>query len=282
MKKFRKVAIIGVGLIGGSIGLAIKRKKLARQVVGVARKNKTLRDALRIKAVDKVTRDIAQAVKGADLVILCQPIEAIITSFSKISPFLKGGAIVTDVGSCKEEIVKTAQKLLPRNVFFVGSHPLAGSEKKGALFASEKMFCDSLCILTPTPPTNKKAFRIIRELWHRFGAKTFILKPSSHDRVVAFISHLPHMLAFSLINSIPAEYLKFSSTGLKDTTRIASSDSTVWKDICLFNSAQILKAINNFEIALKDLKRQISKKYSSGLMKAFSKAQKKRNNLNAC
>ncbi len=281
MKVFNKVAIIGVGLIGGSIGLAIKNKKLAKLVVGVARKEKTLKDALRLKAADKVTRNIQKAVKDADLVILCQPVEAIISSLPKISRFLKAGAIITDVGSSKEKIVESAERFLSREVFFVGSHPLAGSEKKGINFASAQIFKHSICVLTPTPRTNYEALKVIRELWQKIGAKTFTLKPSLHDSIVAFVSHLPHVLAFSLINSIPSAYLKFSSSGLKDTTRIASSDAEIWKDICLSNSAQILKSINQFEAALKKLKRQISLKDAPGIKRSFARAQKIRNNLNA-
>lgn len=281
MKNFDRVAIIGVGLIGGSIGLALKKKRLSKEVIGVARKNKTLKDALGLKAIDKATRNIKSAVKDADLVILCQPIQAIIDSFPKILPFLKTGAIVTDVGSSKMEIVKAAHKILPRGVFFVGGHPLAGSEKRGINFASAKMFDNSICILTPTSTTHKKALKVIQEFWTGLGAKTVILKPDIHDKVVAFISHLPHLVAFSLINSIPSSYLKFSSMGLKDTTRIASSDAVLWRDICLSNSPQILKAIDAFEAVLRDFKRRILNKDLSGLNKKFSNAQKKRNNLNA-
>ncbi len=282
MKKFNKVAIIGVGLIGGSIGLAIKKRKIAKVIIGVSRKRKTLNDGLRLKAIDCATHDIGKAVKDADLVILCQPIEAIVASLPRISKLLKPGTIITDAGSCKEEIVKTAQKHLPGSVFFVGSHPLAGSEKKGVNFASHKMFNHSLCILTPTSRTDKNALKTIREFWHKLGARTIILKPLVHDNIVAFISHLPHILAFSLISSIPEAFLKFSSTGLKDATRIALSDPEIWKDICLSNSREILKSINRFEAVLRDIKRQISKKDSKGLLKTFSQAQKKRNILNVC
>lgn len=281
MKIFDKVAIIGVGLIGGSIGLAIKKKKIAKVIVGASRTNKTLNLALKLKAVDKTTQIVSEAVKDADLVILCQPIEAIIDSLPKIAKFLKQGAIVTDAGSCKEGIVKSAERVLPQNVFFVGSHPLAGSEKKGIDFASDKLFANSLCILTPTSHTNKKALKIIQSFWQRLGAKTLILKPPVHDEKIAFVSHLPHILAFNLINSIPPAHLKFASTGLKDTTRIAASDPVIWKDICLSNSKQILKAISKFEIALSNLKRQISRKNSAGLLSEFSKAQKIRFLLNA-
>lgn len=281
MKRFDKVAIIGTGLIGGSIGLAIKKQKIANLVVGVSRTNKTLKNALRIKAIDQARRNINAAVKGADLVILCQPVEAIIDSLPKISRSLKAGAIVTDVGSCKEKIVKAAEKFLAKNVFFVGSHPLAGSEKKGNNFASGKLFEKSLCILTPTSKTNKKALNIIQKFWHKLGARTKILKPAAHDNIVAFISHLPHMLSFSLINTIPRAYLKLSSSGLKDTTRIASSDPAIWRDICLSNSARILSAIAKFENDLSKLKRQIKRKDAKGLKETFSQAQKIRNNLNA-
>ncbi|MDP2940207.1 MAG: prephenate dehydrogenase/arogenate dehydrogenase family protein [Candidatus Omnitrophota bacterium] len=276
MKIFNRVAIIGVGLIGGSIGLAIKKKKLAGEVIGVARKNKTLKDALRLKAIDWATHNIVDAVKDADLVILCQPVKAIIASFTKISKFLKPGAIVTDVGSSKQEIVSRAEDFLKDNIYFVGVHPLAGSEKKGVNFANSELFLKSMCILTPTMQTNKTALKKIKKFWRSLGAKTFVLKPDVHDRIIAFISHLPHILIFSLINSIPASYLRFSSTGLKDATRIASSDAVVWKDICLSNSKEILKAIETFEATLRNLKRQILKKDAHGLKRKFINAQKKR------
>jgi len=276
---FNKVAIIGVGLIGGSIGMALKKKRLAKEVIGLCHRKSTIALASRRKAIDKGTLNLKTAVKDADLIILATPIRSIIKLANRIIKYTNKNCILTDVGSSKLEIVKAIELRLPGYIKFVPAHPLTGSERKGVRFASGELFLDSICILTPTKKTNIQAMRSIRRLWQKLGAKVEILDPLRHDDIISFISHLPHMLAFSLINSIPKKYLKFATRGLQDSTRIAASDPLVWRDICLTNSNQILKAIEVFEQNLSRTKRLVRQKKAGAILKVFQDAKTKRETL---
>jgi prephenate dehydrogenase len=272
---FNKVAVIGTGLIGGSLALAIKRQKLAKEVVGVARHQASLELALRRKVIDRgaLALDI---IKGADLLILAAPVDTIITLRKRILKFVSRDCIVTDVGSTKESIVSLLSGCFPN---YLGSHPLAGSEKRGVLHAQAGIFKGTLCILTPTVKTRRAAMEKIQALWQRIGAKVICLSPKEHDRVLSFTSHLPHAVAFSLIDSIPDESLKFSASGLKDTTRIAASDALLWQGIFLTNRKNMLKAITAFDKKLSRIKSAISRNDKKKLTAILALAQKKRNSL---
>jgi len=276
---FNKIAIVGVGLVGGSLGMAVKKNHLAKEVVGLVRRPKTIREAVRQKSIDKGFLNVQLAIEGADLVVLATPVETILEIFPKIKKFLKPGCMVIDVGSCKEKIVSVLDKKCPKGVVFVGCHPIAGSEKKGVNFAQPELFRNTLCILTPSPKTNHAGLNKIKKLWLAIGAKVKILNPVLHDKILAMVSHLPHLIAFSLINTIPAQYFKFSSRGLKDTTRIASSDPQLWRDIFLMNAKNILKVINGLELNLKVFKRLIARKDKAGLMRLIAQAKSKRDSL---
>ena len=273
---FNKVTIIGVGLIGGSIGMALKKKRLAKEVIGLCHRRSTINLALRRKAIDKGTLNLKAAIKDADLIILATPIKSIIKLAHQIIKQMNNKCILTDVGSSKFEVVNTIERNLPNNIKFVPAHPLAGSEKKGVKFASSELFINSVCILTPTKKIDVRAMRIIRKLWQSLGAEVKILDPSEHDDIISFVSHLPHMLAFSLINSIPKKYLKFVTRGLQDSTRIAASDPLVWRDICLTNSNQIVKTIKIFELNLSRIKRLVRQKKARAILKIFQDAKTKR------
>lgn len=276
---FNQVAIIGVGLIGGSMGMAIKKKRLAKKVIGFARRKKTIKEALKLKAIDKGTLNLKQAVKNADLIILATPISTIINLSKQIIKFADKNTVITDVGSSKLQIVSSLEKILPRNIQFVGAHPLAGSEKKGASFGCADLFKNTLCILTPTAKTNKTALKKIKDLWQSLGAGIKIMTPKKHDRILAFVSHLPHMVSFSLINSIPDQYLAFAPAGLKDMTRIASSDPAIWKDIFQTNRKELKDAISKFESSLKKLQRMSLSKKGIGVIKTLATIKNKRDNL---
>ncbi len=276
MKLFNKVAIVGVGLIGGSLALAIKKKKLANEIIGVSRHKKTLLLAKKRGVIDSGSLDI-NAVSEADLVILSAPVGAILKLAPLISKVIKPDCIVCDVGSTKQEIVAALDKLF---FYYVGAHPLAGSEKRGVLYSKADIFKGSLCILTPTGKTNAQAFLKIKKLWGSVGAKISCLSSVVHDKVVSFISHLPHIAAFSLSRAVPQEYLKFASTGFKDTTRIAVSDTEVWSDIFLSNQQNILKAIDAFQENLSKIKSAIIKKDSKAIDRFLEQAKAKRNRLN--
>ena len=276
---FRKVTIIGAGLIGGSIGMAIKKQRLAREVIGVSRQHSSLVHALKNRAIDRGSHDIKKSVQDADFVILATPVKAIIEILPQISGSLRRGAIVTDVGSTKETIVEAAQKCLPAHAFYIGSHPLAGSEKKGAAFSSAELFQDSICILTPTDKTNKQTLEKVKSFWTKLGANVKPLSPSDHDKVLAYISHIPHLMAYSLMNVVPAEYLEFASQGLRDTTRIASSDPEMWSDICLVNSTPIVKSLDEVVKILSTFRKSIVSKDEQHLVENFRKAKNKRDTI---
>ncbi len=272
MRLFNKVAIIGVGLIGGSIAQAIKKKGLAGEVVGVSRHKKTLLLAKRLKAIDRGSQDL-NIIKGADLVILATPVDMIMNLAAKISPLVSKECIVSDVGSTKQKIVSKLERIFPR---YVGTHPLAGSEKRGIVNAQSDTFKDSLCIFTPTRYTDKKAQEKLWSLWTKLGAKVVLLSPEIHDKILSFVSHLAHLAAFSLIATMPPGYLKFASGGLKDTTRIAASDSELWADIFLSNQKYIMKAVTSFQENLGKIKSAINRRDKKLLIQILKKARAKR------
>jgi len=278
VKLFNKVAIVGVGLIGGSIGLSIKKKKIANSVIGVTRHRATILKAKKMGAIDEGTKDIKK-IKDSDLVILGCPVRTIISISERIIPLLKKGAILIDVGSTKKEIVSKIKRSLTEDIDFIGCHPLAGSEKRGVTNAREDLFKDSLCILTPLRYTKKESLNRIIKLWKNLGAQTLILSPERHDLILSLVSHLPHVISFSLIRSIPKRYFEFASSSLKDTTRIASSDPSLWTDVFLTNQKYILKAIERFQRSLGDFKKIIREGNENKLFKMLQAARLKRDAL---
>lgn len=275
MKIFNKTVIIGTGLIGGSLGLALKKKRLTGRVIGLSRRLKNARLAKKIGAIDQVGASL-EVVREADLVILAAPVEAILSIAKKIAKKLKKDCIVIDVGSTKEKIVSKLSAVIPN---FLGCHPLAGSEKRGAANIAEGIFDGSLCILTPDRKTKKDTLRKIKLLWAKLGAQVVILSPEKHDRVLAFTSHLPHAVAFSLIDSVPRNFLNLSSSGLKDTTRIAGSDEAIWSEVFLSNRANLLKALSIFQMSLAALKLALENHDKSLLVKILKAAKNKREKL---
>mgnify|MGYP001607286242 CR=1 FL=1 len=273
MKLFNKIAIVGVGLIGGSIGLAVKNKKLAIKVIGIGHHQKSITQALKVKAIDEGFLDINK-VKGADLIILATPPQAIIDIFPKLSKLIGEKAIVIDVGSTKEKILEAASKA---GINFIGCHPLAGLEKKGPENASANIFDGSICLLAPLKKTPNEAVKKIRILWKTLGAKTKVIDARSHDKILAFVSHLPHAVVFSLMDCIDKDDLKFASTGLKDTSRIASSDPAIWRDIFLTNKKELLLAINKFKKSISRIEFLVKKGRSKGLALFIEKSRNKRN-----
>ncbi|MFZ5799957.1 MAG: prephenate dehydrogenase [Candidatus Omnitrophota bacterium] len=276
---FNKVAIIGVGLIGGSLGMAVKKNRLAKEVVGMARRPKTITEAIKLKAIDRGSIE-PQIIKGADLVVLATPVATIIDIVPKLKKYLTKGCIVIDVGSCKQEIVSQIEKTLPPAVSFIGCHPLAGSEKKGVAAAAADIFSDSLTIITPSSRSrHSQALRKIKLLWQALGAKVVILSPKQHDKILAFLSHLPHILAFSLINCVPSQYLSLSPCSLREMTRIAASDSLLWRDILLMNRGNLLCAIAGFTAQLNKLRSMLSRSDGSRLLQILTRAKSKREKI---
>lgn len=276
MKRFNKVTIIGVGLIGGSIGLAMKKKRLARRIVGVTKHKQSLQKACKLGAIDQGSLNLRDAVRGSDLVILATPIRSIIRITKSIVKYLDKGCILTDVGSTKGLVVKELEKILPKDIHFVGGHPLAGSEQRGVDSASADLFKDSFWIITRTKKTKPQALARTRDLLKALQANVLVISPNEHDKVVSEISHLPHILASCLVNSVRGKYLPLAASGFKDATRVASSDPTIWEDICLTNRKMIIKAIEEFISNLSALKVLIRKEDGRGISREFKRAKKKR------
>ena len=277
---FRKITIIGVGLIGGSIARAVKKHRLAREVIGFSQRHSTLTTALKAKIIDQGYHDVKKAVANADLVILATPVSIITGMLSIIGPHLKRNCIITDVGSTKVSIVNAADEHLPNPSLFVGSHPLAGSEKKGVQYSDSELFKDTLCIMTPKKGTNRGAREKVKRLWSKIGARVKMLSPEEHDRILGYISHFPHIWAYALMETIPSDCLDYAASGLKDTTRIASSTPQVWNDICLGNAKNIVAAIDEIVGNLATLRSAIKSGDSKSLIEHFDIAKKKRDKIN--
>lgn len=274
-KIFGTVAIVGVGLIGGSVALALRKYRLCNKIIGVSLHGESVDNAKRLRIVDAGSTNI-NIISGADLVILAVPIDTILELSAKISRIIRPGCIVTDVGSTKKIVVEKLEKIFPN---FIGGHPLAGSEKRGADSARADLFAECPVLLTPTEKTKPVVQNRIKKMWQKLGARTFIVTPELHDKALSFTSHLPHIAAFSLIKTIPDEFFKFSSTGLKDTTRIAGSDPKLWTDILLSNNKNILDSIDAFEKSLVQVKKTIKNKDSKQLQAFLSTAKLKREKL---
>ena len=276
---FSRVTIVGVGLMGGSLGLAIKKNNLAREVVGLSHKHSSLTAAVKANAIDVALTEPAKALQDAELVILATPVHTIISLLPTIAKYVRRGAFITDVGSTKAEIIDAVQKYLPAPTFYVGSHPLAGSEKKGAEFARADLFENSTCIMTPIDSTNQVAKEKVRLLWTKIGATVKFMTPEEHDEVLAYVSHLPHVLAYSLMDTIIPKSMEFSAQGLKDTTRIASSSPQMWNDICLSNSQKLIKALDELVKNLSLVRKSIATRDQKTLTEMFTRAKEKRDAL---
>lgn len=275
MKLFNKVVIIGTGLIGGSLGLALKKKHLVSQIVGLSRHQRNVRLAKKAGAIDYIGSSL-EVVKDADLVILATPVDAIVDIAFKIAKKIKKDCIVIDVGSTKETIVYKISRAIPN---FLGCHPLSGSEKRGVTNLQEDIFANSICIVTPTAKTNKKVLNKISLLWRRLGGKVVILSPKKHDQILAFTSHLPHAVVFSLMGSIPMEFLSLSSGGLKDSTRISASDANLWSEVFLSNRGNLVACLTTFQAKLALLKLALKRKNKKLLTNILLAAKKKREKL---
>ena len=247
MKKWNTVAIVGVGLIGGSIGLALRRRKLARHVVGIGRRTTSLRTASRIGATTSTTTNLGRGVADADLIVVCTPVEQIIDHVLEASAACPPAAVITDAGSTKENIVAALRGELPRGVTFLGSHPLAGSQQAGCRHAQHNLFENRLVVITPTSRTVAATRRTIAGFWRALGARTIQMTPKAHDRAVAATSHVPHLIAAVLAASTPAQDLSLAASGWLDTTRVAAGNVELWRQILLDNKPSVLKSLDKFE-----------------------------------
>ncbi|MFA5292640.1 MAG: prephenate dehydrogenase/arogenate dehydrogenase family protein [Phycisphaerae bacterium] len=279
MKDLRQVTVIGLGLLGSSITLAIGRSNLGIKTAGFSHRASTRRRAKRLGVADCVFDDIRKSAADADVVILATPICTFEEIFKTIGPALKKGCIVTDVGSTKVLPHKWAKKNLPKYVSYVGSHPIAGSEQRGVDFGRDDLFDGAACLITKDASTNSSAVKTLKKFWASLGCKVSTMSPQQHDKILGNVSHLPHALAAALLNASDLKQLKFSGKGFIDTSRIASGPANIWADIFYTNSANICKGIDNVIKELGKLKKAAKLKNKSKIEKLLSLARDKRARL---
>ncbi len=276
MPSFRRVTIIGLGLIGGSLGLAIKRRRLASWVIGYSRRISTVHQAAARGLIDAGVRDLGDAVGDSELVIIATPVAQIVPIAQRVARLAAPGTIIIDVGSAKGEIVRRLQASLPERVSFVGAHPLAGSERRGLAAAVAQLFDGSICILTPTPRTNRAAFRRVRSFWQSLGTRVVVMSPAAHDKLVATISHLPHALAFALMHRTTPQAARLASRSFLDATRVAASDPQLWQEILLMNRRELQAALRGFERELRALRAVLVRGDARALTQWIRAAQRRR------
>jgi cyclohexadieny/prephenate dehydrogenase len=261
---FDRVALIGIGLIGSSLARALRRDSPETKIVACARRPETLATVRRLELADATTDDPARAAEGADLVVIATPLSAYAEIGQRIGGVLKNGAILTDVGSVKEAVIRDLHPHLPAGVHFVPGHPVAGTEHSGPESGFAELFRDRWCILTPLPETAPDAVAEIGRMWERFGMRVVTMTADHHDKVLAMTSHLPHLIAYTIVGtatnleeSLKSEVIEFSASGFRDFTRIAASDPVMWRDIFLNNREAVLEIVQRFTEDLTALQRAI-------------------------
>ncbi|MGE0280703.1 MAG: prephenate/arogenate dehydrogenase family protein [Rhizobiaceae bacterium] len=261
---FDRIALIGIGLIGSSLARVIRREKLANHVAISTRSATTLKRAEELKLGDSYHTDLAEGVRDADLVIVSVPVGSSGEVAEIIAPNLKPGAIVTDVGSTKGSVIAQMQPYIPAGVHFIPGHPLAGTEKSGPDSGFAALFENRWCIFTPLPDTDPEALEKLSEFWRRCGSNIDVMDPQHHDMVLAIVSHLPHIIAYNIVgtaddlqNVSKTEVIKYAASGFRDFTRLAASDPTMWRDVCLHNRDAILEMLSRFSEDLASLQRAI-------------------------
>lgn len=285
---FKHVAIIGVGLIGGSLGMILRRRALADHVVGIGRRVENLKTAVALGAIDRYVADPEEGVRGADLVVLATPVDTYERHLKEWAHCLAPGSIVSDVGSVKGTLVERSEAAMPAGVHFVGAHPIAGKEKTGVAAGSDQLFKGARCILTPTKRTNAIALERVRQLWEETGSIMLTMDPHLHDQILGAVSHLPHVAAFALMNALSElrdqelsslDLAAHSGGGLRDTTRIAASSPEMWRDIFLWNRGNVVAYIDRYTRALEELKQLIKAGDATGIEKALERAKGEREKL---
>jgi len=276
--KINKLVIIGVGLIGASFALALKRARAVKHVVGVGRTRANLSAARRLKVIDEMQSDPARAVRDADLVLLATPVGQMAAVMAAVAPYLPPRAVVTDGGSTKRDVIACARRFLGANFRrFVPAHPIAGTEQSGAAAGFAELYRDRCVVLTPQAETDADAVRLVKRAWTSCGARVITLGAEEHDAIFAGVSHLPHVVAFALVNSLAQRrdarrVLGFSGGGLRDTVRIAGSSPEMWADICVANRDVLLAALDDYEDALEEARGAIEQGDAEALKRLFERA----------
>lgn len=244
---FNQVTIIGLGFLGASFALAIRKMGMCKTIYGFGRNIDNLEKAKVIGIIDNYSFDLPQITESADLIMLATPVGVFQDIINQIKKTIKKGSIISDVGSIKGRLVYEIESALPDDVYYIGSHPIAGGEKSGIENAKSDLFNNALCIITPTVKSNPRALEITKSLWESIGSKVEFMEPNWHDEIYALVSHLPHIAAYALVNTISdvnEDAIRFAGQGLKDTTRIAMSSPEIWRDISALNKENLIKLIN--------------------------------------
>lgn len=279
MRHFKTVAIVGVGLIGGSIGLTLRQRGIADVVVGIGRRSASLRTARRVGAVTTTTVDLAKGVAEAELTVVCTPVQEIVANVREAARHCPEAALITDAGSTKCAIVGALDGQLPRGCRFLGGHPLAGSEKTGAVHASADLFEGRVVVLTPTKNTHAEDFDMLEAFWSALGSVVIQMPPEEHDRALAVTSHVPHLAAAALAATLPENWFRLSGLGALDTTRIASGDPGIWTHIFFQNRDNVLAALKKYENELSALRAAVETGNEENLRNLLAVAKKNRDAL---
>ena len=281
--KFKQITIIGVGLLGGSFALAMRAQNTVDKIVGVSRRLSSAENALALGVIDEATDDIKKAVKDADLVLIATPMLSMQTVLQQVVEVVSADCLITDVGSVKSALVDMVQSYFPQLLpQFVFAHPIAGGERSGATAAHADLFTGKHVILAETHLSKPEFVTMNREIWHSLGAKVVEMSAAQHDAVFAYTSHLPHVVAYALVNNLHQQennqqLFEFASAGFYDFTRIASSDPVMWRDICLSNKREVLNSVRQFSAQLSRLEQAIEQSDADALKEMFNDAKQARN-----
>ena len=286
MHKFSKVTFIGFGLINSSLAHVFKLKSLAKETTAFSRRKETREKIKNLNIVDNVNDNIKESVKDSDLIVLGVPVGAMESIVSDIAPFLKSGTIVTDVGSVKKHLIDSLLPILPSDVYFVPGHPIAGTEKSGPEAGFAELFNGRWCILTPNKNTSQEALEKVKFIWEQAGMQIATMDAEYHDRVLAITSHIPHLVAFSIVGTVTeledqlkTEVIKYSAGGFRDFTRIAASDPIMWRDVFLNNSEAVLEMLGRFIEDLTALQKSIRWQDGDSLENLFTKTREIRKGI---
>tara|TARA_Y100001970_G_scaffold27846_1_gene34047 strand:+ start:287 stop:1183 length:897 start_codon:yes stop_codon:yes gene_type:complete len=282
---FKKVLIIGCGLIGSSILRAIYSKKLSKKILVLEKSKKNISEIKKIKSNCKFIKSLNSEVSNVDLVILCTPMSQYKKIIHKLNKTLKESCLITDVGSTKQNIIKLKNKILNKKLNWISSHPIAGSEVSGSKYGSKNLFLNKWCVIIKEKKQNSKKIKLLNRFWRKIGSKVVLMNPIDHDKIFSITSHLPHLIAYNLIKTAQdsqkiqrKNLIKYSAGGLRDFSRIAASNEIMWRDI-FFNNYNIIKAINLFTKNLNSFKKIIQNKNNKKLLSRLSKSKKVRTQI---
>ena len=283
---FNKVCIIGCGLIGSSIARAIRKNHLSSKIVSSNRSDSVNKKVIELKIVDDSSSDTKKMAEGSDLIIIATPLSSYEDIISKIKNSLKSGTILTDVGSVKENVINLIEKDVPANVSWISSHPIAGTEESGPEAGFSELFKNRWCILTPSKKAQEKDIKLLETFWKKIGSKVDIMEAKQHDYILSITSHMPHLIAYNIVNTSlniqdekKSVIVKYSAGGLRDFTRIAASNPIMWRDIFIQNKKNISKMIDKFIEDLEDLKKAIENEDGKKLEEIFTKTKKIRKEI---